>query len=196
MLISRRKKRRCERDDDSAAEGDGDVCSDGVRVYFYDEVSRSSVLRLVKCLREATTCSQRDGHSDGCVYLHINSDGGDAFAGMAAHDYIKNNPIPVVTIASGMVASAASFMLLGAQKRMAFRHSFIRIHQVSITGFDGKYVDLVDEMSNTHSLMNMMKEIYADNTKISETQLDEILKKEIDMDANQCLENGLVHSII
>ena len=150
---------------DEALDDDGSVTSDGACVYFYADVTRANILKLIKCLREATvSCYQHSSASPPRVHLYIHSNGGDAFAGLAGYDHIRLNPIPVVTVADGMVASAASFLLLAAEHRLMHEHSFVRIHQLSISGFDGKYADMVDEMQNSHCLMQKIEDMYVHTT--------------------------------
>jgi len=191
-------KRRRVRSDEEDAEEPSDVCSSGCCVYFYATVSSSNVLKLLTCLREANECAIKSTHLDNTprVFLYIHSNGGDAFAGLSAMDHIRNNPVPVTTICDGMVASAATFMLLGSDSRRALRNSFVRIHQVSIYGFDGKYVDFVDEFQNTNTLMETVRCVYLENTRLSRKRLEEILKKELDMSAETCVTEGIVQSIV
>ena len=195
MLRSRIKRTRCE-DDSSGAEEE--VTSSGCCVYFYATVSASNILKLVNCLREATECAQKHTHMETqpCVYLYLHTNGGDAYAGLSGMDHIRMNPVPITTIVDGMVASAGSFLLLGAETRKCMPNSFVRIHQVSISGFEGKFVDFVDEFQNTNTLMDTMRNVYLSNTCMSKKRLEEILKKEIDMNAQTCVDEGLVHSIV
>ena len=194
MLRSRIKRTRCE-DDSSEAE---EVTSSGCCVYFYATVSASNILKLVNCLREATECAQKHTHMEtqARVYLYLHTNGGDAYAGLSGMDHIRMNPVPITTIVDGMVASAGSFLLLGAETRKCMPNSFVRIHQVSISGFEGKFVDFVDEFQNTNTLMDTMRNVYLSNTSMSKKRLEEILKKEIDMNAQTCVDEGLVHSIV
>ena len=183
--------------EDDEATTDDDVVALGNRVYFYAPVTRMSVLKLIKALKEATaSCLQTHDHKDATVRLYIHSNGGDAFAGLAAMDHIQLNPVPVVAIADGMVASAASFMLLAAKRRLALPHAYVRIHQLSLNGFDGKYAELVDEMQNTHAMMLKIKTLYQERTKMRAKRIEDILKQELDMDADECVREGVVHEIM
>ena len=193
----KRVRRRCSEEDESI-DTDGNVQTDGSRIFFYADVTRATVLQLVRALRAASAhaVEHAQGLEQPRVFLHLHSDGGDAFAGLSAMDHIRTNRVPVTTVADGMVASAASFMLLGASFRLAHRHAFVRIHQLSIRGFEGKYADLMDEMQNTHTLMAKVRRVYLDNTLMSEMRVEEVLKKELDMDAEQCQAAGIVHAIL
>ena len=197
-MIRARNRVRHVADDEADVEEDS-ITSDGACVYFYAEVSRANNLKLIKCLREATvSCLQHSTspHSPPLIYLYIHSNGGDAFSGLAAYDHIRLNPVPIVTVADGMVASAASFMLLAADHRLIHENSFVRIHQLSIIGFDGKYADMVDEMQNTHSLMKKVQDMYVARTGMDTDYCHDLLRQEIDMDAERCLKEGLVHEVL
>jgi ATP-dependent protease ClpP protease subunit len=190
------RKRRAA--DDADDEDAGSVTSDGACVFFYAAVSRESVLKLQACLREASAAALR-GAAPGaapCVHLHIFSNGGDVFAGLAGVDHIARNRVPVVTVADGMVASAASFLLLAGARRLALPHAFVRIHQLSICGFEGKYADLVDEMQNSRALMRSIRALYRERTRLADARLDELLTKELDLDAATCVADGIVDGVL
>ena len=198
MIMSRYTTHR-KRVDEETGDDDDMITSDGVCVYFYAEVSRANNLKLIKCLRAATvSCMQHStpSHTPPRIYLYIHSNGGDAYAGLAMYDHIRLNPVPTVAVADGMVASAASFMLLAANHRLMHENSFVRIHQLSIIGFDGKYADMVDEMQNTHCLMKKLEDMYVARTGMTTEHCRNVLRQEIDMDAERCLTEGLVHEIL
>ena len=81
------------------------------------------------------------------------------------------------------------------KKRFMTKHSLMLIHQLS--GADsGKFNELQDQMSNMSILMNMITNIYLEETKINKTTLSELLKKDLWLDADTCLKYGLVDEII
>ena len=128
------------------------------------------------------------------ISIHINSNGGDAYAGLAAYHHILRNPLPVTTYVDSFVASAATFLLLAGEKRIAMKHGFVLIHQVS-TAFFGKYHDMVDEMANTHDLMKAFRTLYSDRTSMTKDRLEELLRSERAIDAETCLKDGVVHTV-
>ena len=75
------------------------------------------------------------------------------------------------------------------------RNSFMLIHQLS-TGFWGKYEEFEDEKKNLDLMMKMIKNVYREYTKIPEKKLNEILKRDLMLDANTCLKWRLVDEII
>jgi ATP-dependent protease ClpP protease subunit len=60
----------------------------------------------------------------------------------------------------------------------------------------GKYAELEEEMVNLNSMMKMLKEFYKKHTKIPMKKLDEILKKDLWLTAQECVDFGLVDEII
>ena len=161
-------------------------------VYFHSEVTRKSVLDLIEKLEAAANYAV--SHECTNIRLFIHSEGGDAYAGLSGMNHIQTSRVPIVTIADGFVASAATFLLLGGSKRFGMEHSTILIHQVR-TGFWGKFTDLVDEMQNSEQLMNILRTIYSSYTTIKKKRLESILQKELTMTSSQSIDNGIIQGI-
>ena len=200
MMRGKKRARRVgeeekEPDVESAADED-DVLVVRESIYFAAAVESKHVLKLLKALDEASDFALKHATwpTEARVYLYIHSGGGDAFAGLSAMDHIRNNRVPVVTIADGYVASAATFMLLGGYERKSLQNAKILIHQLS-TAFWGKYVDLLDEAENCRELMESFRRVYADNTRLRPKELESLLSKELHMNARRCLECGVVDEL-
>lgn len=169
-------------------------------IYFYSDVSRSNILKLVNAILtlEYKMISLKNEYSlteYPKIYIHLQSDGGDAYAGLSAMDAIRSCKVPVVTIVDGFVASAATFILLGGTERKMNSNSHILIHQIR-TWFAGKYTDLCDEMENCKNLMDMLKNAYRQNSKIPTKKIDNILKKELYLSPGECLQYNLIDEIL
>ena len=176
-----------------------DVERDDNHIYFYTEVNKSSILELNKTLK---LVGSENLHTANVleiptpdIKLHINSPGGSLFDGLAAVDYVRRSKVPVHSIVEGMAASAATLISVMAHKRSINKHSYMLIHQLS-AGAIGKFEELMDDMENNKALMEAIKNIYLERTKIPAKMLKEILKKDLYFDANQCLKYGLVDDII
>ncbi|MBO68121.1 MAG: hypothetical protein CL398_07395 [Acidiferrobacteraceae bacterium] len=188
--------------DPDAADSDSrnQVSSANNRVYFYSEVTRTKILTLNKKIRSLniTLSNQQNTltlDKPANIYLHINSYGGSVFAGFSAVDYIKKSKVPIRSVIDGCAASAATIMSVVANERYMHEHAFMLIHQLS-AGSWGKYEDLKDDMKNNDLLMETIKNIYDEHTKIPKKQLNKILKHDLWWDAKTCLEYGLVDDII
>lgn len=168
-------------------------------IYFYSYIGTSEVLQLNKRLRELNNDLLRSAglqdREPASIFLHINSFGGSIFDGLAAMDTILSCGVPVVTIIDGACASAATFLSVVGNKRLIPKHGFMLIHQLSGMAW-GKYRELQDDNINFNKLMDTIKTIYAQYTKIPEAKIMEILDHDLWFDANQCLEYGLVDEIV
>ena len=169
------------------------------RVYFYSGVTRPKILKLNKGIFNLNinmlSKSIPLDYDPPPIKLHINSYGGSVFAGLAAVDYIKNSKIPVHTIIDGCAASAATLMSCVAERRYMHRNSCMLVHQLSGLMW-GKFQEMKDDFQNSEMLMDKIKNIYKEHTKIPKRQMDEILKHDIWWEAEKCLEYGLVDELI
>tara|TARA_Y100001937_G_scaffold19040_1_gene26297 strand:+ start:1357 stop:1998 length:642 start_codon:yes stop_codon:yes gene_type:complete len=169
------------------------------RIYFYSGVTRPKILKLNKGIFNLnTTMLAKSGpleYTPPPIKLHINSYGGSVFAGLSAVDYIKNSKVPVHTIIDGCAASAATLMSCVAERRYMHRNSCMLIHQLSGLMW-GKFHEMKDDMQNSEMLMDKIKNIYKQHTKIPKRELDNLLKHDLWWEAEKCLEYGLVDEII
>ena len=169
-------------------------------IYFYSEVNRTNCLTLNKKLHDLGNKYMNVSNMLELVQpihmrLHINSYGGSVFAGFSSVDYIINSKVPVHTIIDGCAASAATLMSVVGTHRQINQNAFMLIHQLSSVSW-GKYEELKDEMENNDMLMDRIRKIYQEHTKIPKRKLNEILKHDLWWDAKTCLEYGLVDEII
>lgn len=194
---SKSKRRRLEEEEESEDDEEKLITVSGPNVYFYSDVNKRTILYLNEKLDEATVnaMKNRSPITQPKVFLYIHSGGGDAFVGLSAMTHISNRPIPVVTIADGFVASAASLLLLSVKERYILPNTHILIHQLR-TGFWGKYDELLDEVSNSKLLMNDIIKVYKNETVIPHRKLAELLKQEINLSTQQCLDYGLVRDLL
>tara|TARA_B110000977_G_scaffold199310_1_gene286320 strand:- start:34 stop:576 length:543 start_codon:yes stop_codon:yes gene_type:complete len=178
--------KRCRDDEESDDEENESVCAVDNNIYFYTEVTRESVLRLCKLLGE-----QSKKHE--ALTLHVHSEGGCAFSGLAAMDMIST--LNVTTIAEGLCASAATFILLAGKRRLMTRHSVLLIHEIaSIVGWS-KYTELKAELQNNELLMDMIISIYKSKSSLKKKAICKMLKDDKYIDSTTALQYGLIDCI-
>ena len=175
------------------------VC--GNEVFFHCEVHEDSVLELVTKLRALVKTLRKtyidlDIDEDPAVTLYIKSDGGDLHCGFSGMDHIRNLKARVTTVADGVCASAATLLLLAGRNRRMLENSYVLIHQISADGVWGKFEELKDHMQNFTKDMERMQAVYEAETTIPARKLNKILKKDLYLDADQCLRYGLVYEVI
>lgn len=131
------------------------------------------------------------------ITVFLNSSGGDAYAGLCMYEHIRlvTQLVPVHVIVDGYVASAATLPLLAASRRFMCSTAFLMMHEVR-TGMSGKPKELRQEADNVSKLMETMVTIYKRHSTLTRAKLLEILSREIDFSAGECLEMGLVDEVM
>jgi ATP-dependent protease ClpP protease subunit len=172
-------------------------------LFFHNEVNEKSVDAVKKLMREyLDKCTKNKNQTTlkTCVpkslFLHIYSPGGDVHAGLALYDFIieYSKTIPVNTVVEGVAASAATIISISGVKRFITPNSYMLIHQLS-TYFGGNFEQIKDEFGNCEKVMKQLKDIYAQKTKLTRSQLTDILKRDIIWNADDCKKYGLIEEI-
>lgn len=172
----------------------------GINVYLYKDINDNTALKTIEGLRYASFKAS-EFKIDGVnvpVILHINSGGGLATSAFLVVDYIrglKNKGIDVYTVVEGVCASAATLISTSGVKRLITPNSFMLIHQISLGGW-GKYEEFKDLMENASLMMDKIKEHYRKYTRFPEEELENLLKRDLLLDAKHCIEFGLADEII
>ena len=170
------------------------------QIYFYDDVTRTSIYALNRNLDITAKNLQLIGINYNLstippIELYISSEGGEVFSAFSAVDRIKSSKVPVHSYVEGIAASAATLLSVIAHRRFIRSNSFMLIHQVR-GGLWGNFVEFKDEMQNLELIMHYIKGLYLKHTKFTEEELDNLLTHDIYLNAEQCLEKGLVDEIV
>ena len=170
------------------------------QIFFYDDVTKSSIYSLNRQLDIAAKSVQLLTINYNLkevlpIELYIGSDGGEVFSAFSAVDRIKASVIPVHSYVEGMAASAATLLSVCAHKRFIRKNSFMLIHEVR-SGVWGPFEDIKEEVKNLELIMKYIRTLYLAHTKFTDSDLDDILKQDMYLDANECLKFGLVDEIV
>ena len=174
--------------------------------YLYDDVSMESIRNILKFIKSAEKrwnlfklemIEVLEDAKPKPLKIYINSNGGDIFAAIPLIDAITNCKIPVETYVEGMAASAASLIAIVGHKRFITKNSFMLIHELR-SGVEGTYSEIINEKENCDKLMKVIKQIYLDktNSKFPVKKMERILKKDLILSSQECLDYGLVDEII
>lgn len=169
------------------------------KIYFYGPVSQRSSFELKNKIEVVDMQSQlialQYNIDPPPIHLHIQSEGGSLFHSFYIIDLIKTLKTPVYTYIDGFAASAATLISVAGKKRYITHNSLMLIHQLSGSE-SGKFEELKDQFNNLQGLMDIIKKVYLENTKIPKEQLDSLLKQDIWLDSTKCLQYGLVDKIL
>lgn len=171
---------------------------DNNHIYFYSEVDRTSIYHLCTLINEAEEESIITSYKLGIekipIYIHISSLGGLVYSAFTAIDTIKACKVPVYTIIDGATASAGTLISVVGEKRFIRPHANMLIHQLS-AGFWGKMCEIEDEYSNLKQSMEKIKSIYREHTKMPQKELNDLLKKDLWLNSDKCINYGLVDEL-
>jgi len=169
----------------------------GNEVFFYGDISQESILEFIEKFKKLEISLLKSAADmigfEPMIKVHIMSDGGDLFAGVAAMNVLEKSRVKVVTVADGACCSAATFVLLGGSERRMGPNAHLLIHQLSTSEFWGKFEDLKDEMRSCTKLMQAVKLIYMKKTSIPEKKFKKLMKRDIYLSASKCLKYKIVH---
>ena len=172
----------------------------GNKIYYYDDITLQGMCILNKQIDELTKHlkdiqTTYSLNNPPVIELHLSTEGGDIFSSFSAVDKIINNSIPIHIYCEGVVASSGTLLSCVANKRFITKHSCMLIHQVKST-FWGNYSQFQDEVTNLSLIMEIINKIYTNNTKLTKKELSNLLKRDLYMNSETCLEKGLVDEII
>jgi ATP-dependent Clp protease protease subunit len=170
------------------------------KILFYADVNEGAMLELNRVLLETDLKLQSmelalDGAYESTIHLHLNTFGGSIFAAFSTVDTIRRLKSKVHTHIDGSVASAGTLVSAIGSKRYMGQHAHLLIHQLS-SGVYGKFSEMEDEIFNCTNLMKLLKDFYKKNTKLPMKKLDELLKRDIWLNAEECLQYGIVDEIV
>jgi ATP-dependent protease ClpP protease subunit len=175
------------------------ICSMNNNIYFNDDITNDSIFGLNRELRmmddKLIALSLIHKTEPTPIYLYLTTNGGDVYAAFSAVDCIKSLRCPVYTVVDGFVASAGTLLSLSGTKRFIQPNAYMLFHELR-SGMWGKMTDIDQEYCNLKKLMNHLVKFYTDNTSISKSQLEKLLKKDELWFRDECLKKGVVDEVV
>lgn len=131
------------------------------------------------------------------IKIFINSPGGSVFDGYAIYDMIRFVRPRVKIISTGLSASAATVIMLAAEKedRLAFPNARIMIHQPSIRSY-GVAEDVKRTAEQVLKTRRLINELYARETGQPVEKVEEDTDRDYWMSAQEAVDYGLVTRIV
>lgn len=156
-------------------------------MYLYDEISVFGVT-AGDFVAEMSAL----GGSD--FDLHINSPGGDVFDGLAILNTLRAYPGKVTAYVDGIAASAASFILCGADEVIMGRNSELMIHDAWGMCL-GNAADMIDMAGRLDKVSDNIADIYAAKGGGPVAGWRSRMKDEAWMSADEAVELGLADKV-
>lgn len=138
-----------------------------------------------------------EGESNEPIKIFINSPGGDVDAGYAIYDMARFISVPVTMIGMGLVASAASLVLLAvpAERRIALPNSTYLIHQ-PMSGMRGVATDIEIHALHLEKLRLKLDALIAAETGKSAEEVRLDTERDHWLSAEEAKTYGLVSRIV
>ena len=129
--------------------------------------------------------------------IHIHSQGGNVYDGLAIYNYLKKLDQEVNTISMGLVASIASIIFLAGRKetRVVNKTDSFLIHLPSNMAY-GNAEDLEKRAEELRKIENQLAEIYENETDLTQAEAMDLMKKDEFMDVEFLKEKGFVNNIV
>lgn len=132
------------------------------------------------------------------VVLHVNSSGGDLDVACAFYDYIRLSGLHLVTVASGVVESAAVMLFLAGKERYASQFSSFLLHNPIIEMHHAELSEDNIEQTRLHvlTMRDRWLEILSRELGVIKEEIRKISKDALPLTAERAKELGIVHHIV
>jgi len=172
-------------------------------LYLYGDVNKMSVLKVIErinILNRYDTEMLRSGprtYKAEPISLYINSGGGAVYDGMALYSAIKNSPTPVVTIASGMVGSAALLIFLAGKARVCYPYTTFLYHAPKAGTLNSTPEQARHFYEYYQRLNKQLIEITKKECRLSDEIIEKVHKEDYQlyMNPEQALMVGIIDSV-
>jgi ATP-dependent protease ClpP protease subunit len=196
------KKRKYTCDDEEAEENenhDKNIYIINNHLYFSSDITPASAFTLCKYLRtlELKLKMESITISSGLkpeIYLHITTNGGCIYSAFSIIDCFKSLSFPVNTVIDSNVSSAGTIISIHGDKRYICNNSYVLIHELR-SGCWGKLAYIDDTYKNCLKIQDHINKIYLDRTNITKKYLKELLVKDLELNADECIRLGIADEI-
>ena len=131
------------------------------------------------------------------IYMYIDSPRGDVDAGFAIFDMSRFINAPVYLIGMGLIASAATLVLLAVDKefRIGLPNSRYLIHQ-PLGGMRGVATDIEIYAKDMEKIRAKLNSLIAEQTGTSLEQVTKDTERDFWLDSDEAVKYGLISKII
>jgi ATP-dependent protease ClpP protease subunit len=100
----------------------------------------------------------------------------------------------VNTVIDANVSSAGTIISIHGAKRYICENSYVLIHELR-SGCWGKLAYIDDTYKNCLKIQEHINKIYLDKTNMTKKQLKELLVKDLELNADECIRMGIADEI-
>ena len=202
MDLIRKMKKRKTMDTNSDDENSSDNATDMIytnynHLYFSGDITSKSSFSLCKNLRilaNGLKVDAIDRNINPEIYLHITTDGGCIASAFSIIDCMEGLGVPVNTVIDGSVSSAGTLISIHGKTRYICKNSYVLIHELR-SGCWGKLAYIDDTYKNCIKIQEHINNFYLTKTQIGKKMLKDLLVKDLQFNADECIKMGIVDKI-
>jgi ATP-dependent Clp protease protease subunit len=159
-------------------------------ILLYDEISNLSADIVVSKIKSMDLLDSKKP-----ITIEINSPGGSVADGMSIINAIEHAKSRIITIISGQVCSMAALISICGDKRLIYANSYFMQHSTS--DIVGDYINYIkDRTKFLCEFEHRTEKILKNRTKLTTNDIIKIRTGELWLNADQCLQKGVVDEII
>ena len=128
------------------------------------------------------------------IVIKLNSPGGDVFEGIEIYNYLKDHPSNITVEVTGLAASAASIVAMGADELVMNIGTSLMVHEAS-TILWGNKTEIAKELKALETIDTSLVDIYADKTKQSAEVINNWITEETWFTAENAVESKLADRV-
>ena len=158
--------------------------SGSVRKKWYEDDQCIDEASVHEALNQATTP----------VIIRLNSPGGDVFEGISIYNLLKDSERDITVEVTGVAASAASIIAMGANRLVMCKGSSLMIHEAS-TWAIGNMADIQKTLNALETIDSSIISIYVEKTGLDDATLNDYLVNETWFTADEAVEVGFADEV-
>lgn len=128
------------------------------------------------------------------VVIKLNSPGGDVFQGIEIYNYLKDHDAHITVEVTGEAASAATFIVAGADEVIMNVGTSLMIHEASTLAWGNKQ-DIKKVLNALDTIDDSIVSIYAEKTGQSNIQITDWMNEEKWFSADEAVQYGFADSV-
>lgn len=170
----------------------GEIVSDRPIDWYTGQPTEDAYIVSSELLEDLEELKTKDN-----ITIHLNSVGGDLYAGLAIYNRLKALPANITTINDGLAASAASIIFQAGDTRKVHAGSNIMVHQAA--GFLFGYYQLNDLNQVSKQLRAANKtaiNVYAEASGRDADEIKRMVDAETWLTGDEAVEAGLADELI
>lgn len=166
---------------------------DGKQIVTLSGIIRKRYWEGDKCIDAKLLRDTLEGVTED-VTIRLNSNGGDVFEGVEMYNYLKDHPSHITVEVTGIAASAATFILAGADTAVMNVGTVVMIHEASTLCWGNKG-DLKKVMEAMETIDQSILDIYTDRTGQSAEQIRQWMTEEKHFTADEAVKYGFADEV-